>query len=196
MSVVTLVSGGLDSSLMAAMTGREGIVQFPLFVDYGQKSVAREWSACRSTLRRLGAPPPHRMRLQGYGRTIKSGLTDPKMDVFKEAFLPGRNLLFLMCGAAYAVQNRADGVLIGLLNESTHLFPDQTRNFLSNAKMTLAIAMGRDLEIVAPLMHMMKGEVIELAKKYEVSGTYSCHRGSLRPCGTCISCREFLSAKA
>ena len=33
MSVVNLVSGGLDSTLIAVMMREEGIEQFPLFID-------------------------------------------------------------------------------------------------------------------------------------------------------------------
>src|SRR2546427_4601865 len=103
MSAVTLVSGGLDSSLVAVMAKDEGLHQFPLFVDYGQKAGMREWEACKTVLRKHEIPLPKRMQIKGYGHTIKSGLTDPKKDVYKDAFLPGRNMMFLLCGAAYAV---------------------------------------------------------------------------------------------
>ena len=33
--IVTLVSGGIDSTLMSMMAQEEGIALFPLFIDYG-----------------------------------------------------------------------------------------------------------------------------------------------------------------
>lgn len=45
MALVTLVSGGLDSTVMALLAQQQGLVQFPLFIDYGQLSREREWSA-------------------------------------------------------------------------------------------------------------------------------------------------------
>ena len=42
MSIVTLVSGGLDSTLVAKLAQEEGLRQHPLFIDYGQRSRDRE----------------------------------------------------------------------------------------------------------------------------------------------------------
>ena len=38
MSIVTLVSGGLDSTLVAKLAQEQGLQIFPLFVDYGQRA--------------------------------------------------------------------------------------------------------------------------------------------------------------
>ena len=46
MSIVTLVSGGLDSTLVALLARDEGLEQYPLFVDYGQRAKDKELSAC------------------------------------------------------------------------------------------------------------------------------------------------------
>jgi len=40
-----------------------------------------------------------------------------------------------------------------------------------------------------------KGDVIKLAKKRNIVGTYSCHAGGKEPCGRCISCLEILNSK-
>lgn len=57
--------------------------------------------------------------------------------VVKQAFLPNCNLLFLVCSAAYVFSSGAKVVAIGLLTEETHLFPDQTQDFLNSAEITL-----------------------------------------------------------
>jgi 7-cyano-7-deazaguanine synthase len=176
------------------LANEEGLVQYPLFVDYGQKSREREWKACRTVLKTFSLPAPRKMEIAGFGRLIRSGLTDSRKDTYRDAFLPGRNLMFLLCAAAYAVQNEADVVLIGLLNEETHLFPDQTKLFLSESEQTISRAMGRGIKISAPLAHLYKADVIAMARKRGLVGTYSCHSGTLRPCGVCVSCREVLSA--
>ena len=192
MSVVTLVSGGLDSTVMAVLAREEGVAQSPLFIDYGQRSRHREWVACTNTFRKLGLPRPRKMNIAGFGKTVRSGLTSKKLDVFKDAFLPARNLLFLVCGAAFAKDVGAKAVLIGLLDESTHLFPDQTDKFLAHASQAIHQALGEQIEVVAPLRPFVKRDIVRLAGKHGVTGTYSCHRGTLRPCGTCIACREFI----
>jgi 7-cyano-7-deazaguanine synthase len=190
MSIVTLVSGGLDSTLMATLAKEEGIRQFPLFIDYGQISRSRELAACKYNLSQLGLTPKV-VELSGYGQLVSSGLTDPVKRVFEDAFTPGRNLLFLLVGSAYGYQVMADAVAIGLLHERASIFPDQTRAFIKRTEVLIGQALGKSLRIIAPLMAFSKGEVIRLAKARGIKNTYSCHAGTVPPCGVCVACREF-----
>jgi len=176
---------------MAVLTRESGILQFPLFVDYGQRSRTRELAACRRSLRAYGLPRAMVANIRGYGTLIRSGLTDKRLHVMYDAFTPGRNLMFLLLGAAYAYKKAADGVAIGLLNESTSLFPDQTSSFLAHSESLVSEALGRPIRIVAPLSGFVKRDVIDLARSKGIKRTYSCHVGGPRPCGKCIACREF-----
>lgn len=191
MSLVTLVSGGLDSSLMAILAKDNKNKQFPLFIDYGQLAVEREWQACKNIHQRFNLPIPEKMDISGYGKTILSGITSTNKKIREEAFLPGRNLIFLLMGAAYAIQCEANAVCIGLLNEKTHLFPDQTDCFLSVTENMIAISMGKSISILTPLREFFKDDVIALAEKKGIKDSYSCHSGNIEPCGKCISCEEF-----
>ena len=191
MSIVTLVSGGLDSTVMALLAKEEGLTQYPLFIDYGQLSRERELQACRNSFRLHELPEPTVVPLSGYGALLSSGLTDPHRRIFEDAFLPCRNVLFVTVGAAYASQCGADAVGIGLLDDAFSLFPDQTRGFLHDAELLLSRSLGKQISLVAPLMSCSKAEVIEMAKAMGISGTYSCHAGTEVPCGTCVACREF-----
>ncbi|OUS19521.1 7-cyano-7-deazaguanine synthase [Rhodobacterales bacterium 59_46_T64] len=191
MSVVTLVSGGLDSSLAALLAKEEGITQHPLFIDYGQRAMEKELSACRAVLARLEIPEPEVARLPGFGNLIRSGLTDTSLHVLDEAFTPGRNMLFLLVAASYAFQRGADAVSMALLHEDTSLFPDQTSAFLTDAQKMIKRCMGRDIRIVAPLAAFHKVDVVALAKEKGIIGTYSCHLGLDDACGACIACNEF-----
>jgi 7-cyano-7-deazaguanine synthase len=176
---------------MALLAVEEGIEQYPVFIDYGQRARNRELKACRTGLERLGVRAPTVVDLKGFGAVVRSGLTDSLLDVVEQAFTPGRNALFILVAAAYAMQVGADAVALGLLDERRRLFPDQSRAFLSSAELFLAMAFGRDIKILAPLMHMSKADVVALARSKGIDGTYSCHRGGAHPCGDCIACREF-----
>lgn len=191
MSVVTLVSGGLDSTLVAYLAVEQGLEQHPLFIDYGQRARDRELSACQAAMKSLGLPPPEVADLSGYGRLIRSGLTDTRLRVLEDAYTPGRNTLFLLAAAAYAVQRGAEAVSIGLLHEDTSLFPDQTAAFLAEAERFLERAVARPIRVIAPLAAFHKSDVIQLAADKGVSATYSCHLGAAEPCGACIACNEF-----
>jgi 7-cyano-7-deazaguanine synthase len=189
--MVTLMSGGLDSTVMAILAKEAGVTQYPLFVNYGQRFLEREMAACEGIVARFALPKLEIVDVRGYGRLIRSGLTDDRLDVVSDAFTPGRNALFLLLGAAYAYSVGVNVVSIGLLNEETLLFPDQSNRFLEASGTAFGLALDRNIEIVAPMRSFFKRDVIELARRKGISGTYSCHSGAEEPCGYCISCQEF-----
>ncbi|HNZ32378.1 MAG TPA: 7-cyano-7-deazaguanine synthase [Smithellaceae bacterium] len=192
MSIVNLVSGGLDSTLISVMLKEEGIQTYPLFVNYGQICAQREWNACLAVHQSLKLPPPKCIDISGYGKLIISGLTNKEKDVKSDAFTPGRNLLFLIVGAAYAFQIGANAVAIGLLSEQFSLFPDQKLTFIKAAENAVQVALNRTIRILTPLFEFNKIDVVELASKRGISGTYSCHKGTEIPCGYCVSCLELI----
>jgi 7-cyano-7-deazaguanine synthase len=194
MSIVTLVSGGLDSSLMSLLAYEEGLELFPLYIDYGQICKTKELEACLRFHTKYGLPKPEIMNLNGFGKTVPSGLTNPNLDIKEEAFLPGRNLMFLVAGSAYAYHRKADAVAIGLLSEKYSLFPDQTLGFINTAENVMRVALGRNIKILTPLIQFTKKNVIDLAGKKGISNTYSCHSGTDKHCGKCISCLEIGNA--
>lgn len=195
MSIVTLVSGGIDSTLMSMMAHEEGIVINPLFVDYGQLSSNREWNACEQLHGRYGLPLVKRMTVSGFGKIVPSGITDPTMRINEDAFLPGRNLLLLLCGAAYAYSVQADGVAIGLLDPEDCLFPDQTIDFLRKTEDMIETAMKKRIAMLAPLIEFTKADILSLATARGLQDTYSCHAGGNEPCGKCVACIEIANAK-
>jgi 7-cyano-7-deazaguanine synthase len=194
MSMVTLVSGGLDSTLMSVLAREERLEQFPLFIDYGQRARKQEWLTCKKVLNKLKLPKPVRMNLSGFGKTIPSGLTSFKLRLNEDAYLPGRNLLFLLVAGSYAYTNNCSAIAIGLLNDEYHLFPDQTKAFLEKTEQLFTTTFNRKINIVTPLMMFTKRDVLAMAKNKNISGTYSCHSGKKQPCGKCISCLEFINA--
>lgn len=191
MSIVSLVSGGLDSTVMALLAVEEGIKQFPLFIDYGQLSREKELSACLYNFQRYKLPSPKILQIKGYGELVSSGLTDSKKHIYEDAFLPCRNLIFLTVGAAYAHQCGASSVAIGLLDEAFSLFPDQTSMFIKETQKLISISLGHSISILTPLMSFSKADVMGIAKSKGINKTYSCHAGTNTPCGICVACREY-----
>jgi 7-cyano-7-deazaguanine synthase len=170
--------------------------QYPLFIDYGQLSSEKEWMACERVFSKSNLPKPTKMCLEGYGKLIKSGITDRSKDIYQDAFLPGRNLLFIVVAASYAYQKGVSSIAIGLFSEESHLFPDQTEEFLVNLNFALNSAFGHSFTIITPLINFGKKDVIKLAKKYSLplEDTYSCHSGNDIYCGKCIACKEIISS--
>jgi len=196
MGVVPLVSGGIDSLVMCKMLELEKQEQYPLFIDYGQLASEKEWAACKQIFSKTELPEPTRICLDGYGKLVKSGITDRSKDTYNEAFLPGRNLLFVVVAASFAYQKGVPNIAIGLLSEENHLFPDQTEEFIVNSNFALNSAFGESFTIITPLITFSKKDVIKLAKKYSlpIEYTYSCHYGEDVYCGKCIACKEIIDS--
>jgi len=195
MTIITLVSGGIDSLVMAKIIEQEGEKQVPIHIDYGHLAREKEWSACKKILKICNLPEPIRVDLSGYGKLMPTGITDSQKDIYENAFLPGRNLLFLVVGASFAHYIGANKVAIGLLSEEFHLFPDQTEKFIVNTNFAINSALDSDITIITPLIAFGKNDVIKLAKHFKLPlhETYSCHSGNEMYCGKCISCKEILA---
>lgn len=195
MGIVTLVSGGLDSTLMSMMAQEGGVALFPLFIDYGQLAATKEWEACQRLHETHNLPSATRMDLSGFGKTIPSGITEPNLRINEDAFLPGRNLLLVLAGAAHAFKIHADSVALGLLDPADHLFPDQTEKFVHECERIIETSMGRRISVLTPLIEFSKSAVLAMARERGLQDTYSCHAGGKTPCGACVACIEIANAE-
>ena len=195
LKIVVMSSGGVDSSVMMLLLREFGHTISPLHINYGQLAEEREWRASRQVCQHIGLDEPRRLDLSGF-REIPSGLTNPDLDIVEHAFLPGRNMLFILAGAAYAYSTSADAIAIGLI--SNPIFPDQTVEFVKSAQQCLNAALGIKIKLLTPLIGLDKRDTLNLARKYNLplELTYFCHSGKEKPCGRCISCKERIAAEA
>lgn len=193
MKIVCLASGGVDSFLMMRLLEKEGHEIFPLFIDYGQLSAEKEFSSYNKVCKSLGVKA-EKLDINGFGKKISSGITDASISP-KEAFLPNRNLLFLILASSYAYQNDIFNVSIGLIKPP--IFPDQTVDFLVLAEKCIEEALSVDMNVIAPLIELEKTDIYNLAleEKLPINQTYYCHRGSEEPCGECLACKEHILTK-
>jgi 7-cyano-7-deazaguanine synthase len=188
---VCLSSGGLDSTVCLHLLRERGIAALPVYVNYGQINLEREWGALSAACSFHSFPQPVRFDFPSFGRNIRSGLTDASMRVNEDAFTPTRNLLFLVLGGAVASARGVRNIVVGLLSERAAIFPDQTDRFLKAAEIALAEALGAQIEIHCPLRDMTKQDVLAMARARGISDFYSCHSGTEVPCGKCIACLEY-----
>lgn len=193
MNIVVLSSGGIDSSLMMYLFKKDGHVVLPLHIDYGQLAEEREWKSCVEISKQLSLFP-EKLDVSGFGKLIRSGLTDGSLDVYEDAFLPTRNLLFLTLGAAYAFSRSCSVVAIGLL--ANPIFPDQGKEFVRKAQESISASLGKPIHFLTPLIELDKRDVLKLAEEHRIpTVTYYCHSGTETPCGKCISCQERIAAE-
>jgi 7-cyano-7-deazaguanine synthase len=199
---VVLLSGGLDSTVAAAVAKSEGFELYALTIDYGQRH-AREIEAARSVAKALKVREHHVVKIQL--NIPGSALTDTTVEIPKNrdvgsggipvTYVPVRNLVFLSIGVSHAEAIGAHHVYIGVNAIDYSGYPDCRPEFVDSFQKTSELASkagaeGKRIEIRAPLINMKKSEIVELGKKLgaPLELTWSCYEGGERACGTCDSC--------
>lgn len=206
MKAVVLASGGLDSTVSAAVARRDGYQLHLLSVDYGQRH-RRELDAARRVARALAAVD-HRvvaLDLRAIGGSALTGaLAVPKgrsgaqrAEGIPVTYVPARNTILLALALSYAETAEAQTVFIGANVIDYSGYPDCRPEFLRAfeevARLgTKAGAEGRGIQIKAPLIEMSKVEIIELGTTLGVPFelTHSCYDPTEAgdACGQCDSC--------
>jgi len=205
-AVVVLLSGGLDSSTVAARARHERKAVHALSFDYEQRH-RRELEAARQVASALGVVE-HMVLPLPFGQIGGSSLTDARLavpdappdpsrigDVVPSTYVPARNTVFLAFALAYAETRGCSEVHIGANALDSSGYPDCRPEFLQAfqeaARLgTKAGLEGRGIRIVAPLVRMGKADIVREAARVgtPLHLTWSCYRGGDAACGRCESC--------
>lgn len=204
-SAVVLASGGLDSTVTAAVAQRDGHDLYLLTVAYRQRHAVEVEQAGQVAVA-LGARR-HLIvdaDLQAIGGSALTGdFPVPKNRTELDrrqgipiTYVPGRNLVFLSLAAAYAEVLNASVIYFGANVLDYSGYPDCSPEFIRAVETAVRIGTkagveGRGINICAPLLNMTKADIIRLGRDLNVPFqlTHSCYDpiGSLA-CGRCDSC--------
>jgi 7-cyano-7-deazaguanine synthase len=202
---VLLASGGLDSTVTAALARDAGHELFWLTVDYGQRHAveidrARQVAAAMQAVKHTVLAVD--LRSLG-GSALTADLPVPKDRPSSErdrgipiTYVPGRNLVFLSLAAAHAEAQGASLIYFGANVVDYSGYPDCRPEFIrafeaAVAAGTKAGVEGAALRVCAPLLEMSKADIIRTGVRLgaPLHLTHSCYDpvGDLA-CGRCDSC--------
>lgn len=199
---VVLLSGGLDSMVVAGIARERGFAIHALTIDYGQRH-ARELASAREIAGHLGAARQVVLRLdlrQFGGSALTADLAVPKGGVGEDipaTYVPARNLVFLALTTAFAESAGARDIFIGVNALDYSGYPDCRPDFIDAFQQVIWKGTRSGVEhqeprLVAPLLHMTKADIIrrglELGVDYAI--THSCYDPAPdgKACGHCDSC--------
>lgn len=208
---VVLLSGGLDSATAAAIAKDQGYELYALTFDYGQRHV-REIEAAKAVGQALGVKDhviiSFDLRKWG-GSALTADIDVPTdretaemADQIPVTYVPARNTIFLSFALGYAETIEADTIFIGANQVDYSGYPDCREDYLRAFETMANLATKAGVEgtirfkIEAPLLHMTKVDIIKAgtALGIDYGLTWSCYKGSDKPCGQCDSCRIRLAA--
>jgi 7-cyano-7-deazaguanine synthase len=202
MHSLVMLSGGLDSAVLAAQEARTYVVH-PVYVAGG---LAWEEGEQRVIRELLGRPPfvdaenlvQPLARLEFSMRDVYPAShwavtgTPPAYDTPDEdVYLHGRNIALLSKAAVYAATRRISRIVVAPL--AGNPFPDATPQFFSALNAAFSLGLAAPIEIAAPFSQLHKQDVVRIGAQLGVPFelTLSCMNPSgATHCGLCSKCRE------
>lgn len=200
-SAIVLMSGGMDSTVCAAIAIEQGFDVCALHVHYGQKTEKRESKAFNDVceyygiIQRLDIDISHLSKIGG------SSLTDSAMPVMKASlnqdaiptsYVPFRNANLLSIAVSWAEVIGAHAIFIGAVEEDGSGYPDCRREFFDafEAMIDKGTKPNSHIRINTPIISLNKSEIVKEGRRLSapLHLTWSCYAENERACGICDSC--------
>jgi 7-cyano-7-deazaguanine synthase len=196
---VTLLSGGMDSCVCAALAARDHLAA-AVHVSYGQRTEERERQSFESICDRLEIRDRLLVRNEALRAIGGSALTDSSIAIPQEhaigasipvTYVPFRNAHFLAVAVSWAEVLGADSVYIGAVEPDSSGYPDcRPEYYRAFNEVVKAGTKEGTIRIVTPLIAMHKAEIVRLGLELNAPFdlTWSCYQREDRACGGCDSC--------
>jgi 7-cyano-7-deazaguanine synthase len=201
---LVLLSGGLDSMVVAGLARAAGYRLFALTIDYNQRHRI-ELEAAARVARALGAERhvilPVDLSAFGGSALTDSAIAVPKDGVdgsIPPTYVPARNMIFLSLALGWAEASGARDLFIGVNALDYSGYPDCRPEFIAAFEAAATAATkagveGQPFRIHTPLIAMSKADIAAEAARLglDVALSWSCYDPTPmgRPCGLCDSCR-------
>lgn len=197
---IVAVSGGLDSAVATAVAAESHDLAL-MHINYGNLTEKRELEAFHNIAdfykieKRLVADIDHLRKIGA------SSLTDKNIPVedftgknigIPLTYVPFRNANILSIAVSWGEATGAGSIYVGMMEEDSAGYPDCTEEFIEafNRLITIGTRPETMIKLIAPLIHMSKGDVIrkgiELGAPFDLS--WSCYKNEDMACGVCESC--------
>lgn len=204
-SVLVLLSGGLDSTVLASQVLADGDLVEAVSIHYGQRH-ARELDAAAAVAERLGVRHDV-VDLQALRRHLTgSALTDDvpvpeghyAEDSMRATVVPNRNAIMLAVAAGIAVARGIGRVVTAVHAGDHYVYPDCRPEFIDamSAACVLGTAGFGDVRVDAPFVAMSKAGIVRVGERVgaPMGLSWSCYRGGDVHCGRCGTCVERVEA--
>ena len=195
--VCVLISGGLDSCVLASELRQQYLKIFPVYVKGGLlwESVELFWvqkfllslkteTIQPLTILRMPLDDLYQNHWSLTGKQIPAYHSDDR-----NVYLPGRNILLLAKTAVYCAMNGIQNIALGPLKANP--FPDSTPVFFKTMQNALDLGLNARLNILTPLARLSKTDVLKKGAGLRLDLTFSClNPQGYHHCGRCNKCAD------
>jgi 7-cyano-7-deazaguanine synthase len=205
---VVLLSGGLDSTTVAAVAKQQRFAVYALSFDYGQKHrIELEFAARVAAAMHVVRHAVVKVDLRAFGGSALTteDLAVPKHRSAEEmgrgvpvTYVPARNTVFLALALAWAETLQATDIFIGVNALDYSGYPDCRPEFIeafermANLATKMGTEDGKRVTIHTPLIALTKRQIVELGVSLGVDYgmTVTCYDPSADggACGACDAC--------
>ena len=202
---IVLLSGGMDSAVVAAVALNDGYDVSALHLNYGQRTQSRELQAFYDLCEYYSIQEKLIVDIEYLNQIGGTSLIDKSIPIPKNAventripntYVPFRNGNILAIAVSWAEVIGADAIYIGSNTIDSSGYPDTSKEFLetfelaANLGTKFGIAGSSKLKIKAPLIDLSKKDIVLKGKEFNVPFelTWSCYEDNEIACGECDSC--------
>lgn len=198
---IVLLSGGMDSCVVASMLAADGYELNVLHTNYGQRTEAKELACFHALADHLGAARRLVVDIGHLAAIGGSSLTDTRIEVTRadletrdvpSSYVPFRNANILAIAVSWAEVIDAGTVAIGAVEEDSSGYPDCREVFYQAFQRVVELGTRPEtsITIATPVIHMSKEEIVRtgasLGARFDL--TWSCYKSEDLACGECDSC--------
>lgn len=201
---VAIVSGGLDSVILAHKLKAENHDLSIVSFDYGQRH-SKELNFAEQCAKDLDAPW-HLVDLSNMTDLLENcALTNMAMEIpdghyaeqtMKITVVPNRNAIMLNIAAGLAISIQAKHIATGVHGGDHYIYPDCRPAFIKAIDTMLSIANEGfavyGFSVLAPFLYSTKTDIAAegSALNVDFTKTWSCYKGGEIHCGSCGTCFE------
>ncbi|MGQ9706002.1 MAG: 7-cyano-7-deazaguanine synthase QueC [bacterium] len=198
-SAVSLLSGGLDSTLATILAQKTYGAILAITFDYGQVCAKMEIEHSKKIADYLSIEN-RVIKIDIYKETqwveggflITGALSEDEM----RYWVPNRNGVMIEIAGAVAEGIGGRVVIVGFNITEAEGFPDNTREYLDAINNAFRFSTKGRIKVISPTLNMTKSQITRMLydMNFPIEYIYPCYIGKELLCGKCPSCTKFIKA--
>ena len=197
---VLLLSGGMDSGVLLAVSSREYTKLHAVGFDYGSRHNARELAMAKALAHKYNASFTT-IALPFVNDLFSSSILLSGGDVpegsydnanMRSTVVPFRNGIMLSVAIGMAENLGIKDVLIAAHAGDHPVYPDCRESFVTAISKAATEGTYTGVRVIAPFVSISKTKIAEIGRGigFDFSLTWSCYKGGDLHCGKCATCNE------